>query len=33
MPDGPPGVRRITFDGDAEPFMLGAVAFEFSRAA
>ena len=31
--DGPPGIRCITLDGDAEPFMLGAVAFEFSRAA
>jgi len=32
-PDGPPGVRRITFEGDAESFRLGAVEFEFSSAA
>jgi hypothetical protein len=31
--DGPPGIRRITFEGEAEPFMLGAVAFEFNLAA
>ena len=31
--DGPPGIRCITLEGDAEPFMLGAVAFEFSSAA
>jgi hypothetical protein len=31
--DGPPGVRRITFEGDAESFTLGDVAFEFSAAA
>ncbi len=31
--DGPPGVRRITFEGDAEYFRLGAVEFEFSSAA
>jgi hypothetical protein len=30
---GPPGVRRITFEGDAESFRLGAVEFEFSSAA
>ena len=31
--DGPPGIRRITLEGDAEPFMVGAVAFEFNSAA
>jgi hypothetical protein len=31
--DGPPGIRRVTLDGDAEPFMFGAVAFEFNSAA
>lgn len=31
--DGPPGIRCITLEGDAEPFMLGAVAFEFNSAA
>jgi hypothetical protein len=32
-PDGPPGVRRVTFEGDAESFRLGDVEFEFSSAA
>ncbi len=31
--DGPAGVRRITFEGDAESFALGDVEFEFSSAA
>ena len=31
--DGPAGVRRVTFEGDAESFRLGAVEFEFSSAA
>jgi hypothetical protein len=31
--DGPAGIRRITLEGEAEPFMLGAVAFEFNLAA
>jgi hypothetical protein len=31
--DGPPGVRRIVFEGDAESFRLGDVEFEFSSAA
>jgi hypothetical protein len=31
--DGPPGIHRVTLDSDAEPFMLGAVAFEFNSAA
>jgi hypothetical protein len=30
---GPPGIRRIVFEGDAEAFRLGDVAFEFSSAA
>ena len=32
-PDGPPGIRRIVFEGDGEWFNLGDVAFEFSSAA
>jgi hypothetical protein len=31
--DGPPGIRCVTLDGDAEAFMLGTVAFEFNAAA
>jgi hypothetical protein len=31
--DGPTGIRRVTLDGDAEPFMFGTVAFEFNSAA
>jgi hypothetical protein len=31
--DGPPGIRCVTLDGDAESFTLGAVAFEFNSAA
>lgn len=31
--DGRPGIRRITLEGDADPFMVGAVAFEFNSAA
>jgi len=31
--DGPPGVRRITLEGDGDFFSLGDVAFEFSSAA
>jgi hypothetical protein len=31
--DGPAGIRRVTFEGDAESFRLGDVEFEFSSAA
>jgi hypothetical protein len=31
--DGPAGVRRITLEGEAKPFMLGDVAFVFTRPA
>jgi hypothetical protein len=31
--DGPPGVRRVVFEGDGESFRLGDVEFEFSSAA